>query len=126
MPLYLDTHVVVWLYQDGAARLSERGAQAIETAGTILVSPMVELELAYLREIGRVTPVPASILDTLARDLELVTCRLPFASVVGEAAKQTWTRDPFDRLIVAQAAHGGAPLLTADRNMLRNYPAAFW
>lgn len=126
MPLYLDTHAVVWLYQDGAARLSERGVLAIETADAILVSPMVELELAYLQEIGRVTHAPASILDTLTRDLELATCRLPFSSVVGEAARQTWTRDPFDRLIVAQAAHGAAPLLTADRNMLRHYPGAFW
>lgn len=126
MPLYLDTHVLVWLYQDGAARLTARGAEAIETADRLLFSPIVELELAYLSEIGRVSCAPAAILDSLRRDLELEACKLPFASVVGAALDQTWTRDPFDRMIVAQAAHGQAALLTADRNILDHYSPAFW
>lgn len=126
MALYLDTPVVVWLYQDGAARLTTRGAEAIDSADAILVSPIVELELAYLYEIGRVTCDPAVIMDTLRRDLELDACRLPFPSVVGVAVGQAWTRDPFDRLIVAQAAHGQSSLLTADRAMLQHYGQAFW
>jgi len=126
VPLYLDTHVLVWLYQDGAKRLTERGAAAIEAAGRLLISPIVELELAYLHEIARIKRTPADILDTLRRDLDLETCKLPFASVVGAALPQSWTRDPFDRLIVAQAAHGEAPLLTADRNIQDHYPFAFW
>lgn len=65
-------------------------------------------------------------MDVLRRDLDLETCKLALASVVGAALEQTWTRDPFDRLIVAQAAHGKASLLTADSNILSHYPAAFW
>lgn len=126
MPLYLDTHVLVWLYQDGATRLTPAGAQAIETTERLLISPMVELELTYLHEISRINCSAATILDTLRRDLDLEACKLPFASVVGAALPQTWTRDPFDRLIVAQAAHGHAPLLTADRNILGHYPGALW
>jgi PIN domain nuclease of toxin-antitoxin system len=126
VPLYLDTHVLVWLYQDGATRLSPRGAEAIECSEVLLVSPVIELELTYLHEIGRITCSATVILDSLRRDLELDTCRLPFASVVGAAIGQTWTRDPFDRLIVAQAAHGQVPLLTADANMREHYPPAFW
>lgn len=126
MPLYLDTHVLVWLYQDGAARLTPAGAQAIDTVPRLLMSPIVELELTYLREIGRIQVDAGAIMDVLRRDLDIETCKLAFASVVGAALDQTWTRDPFDRLIVAQAAHGKAPLLTADRNILNHYPAAFW
>lgn len=126
MPLYLDTHVLVWLHQDAAARLTPRGAAAIETAERLLISPIVELELTYLHEIGRITCPAATILDLLRRDLELETCKLPFASVVGASIGQTWTRDPFDRLIVAQAAHGQATLLTADRTILTHYSKALW
>jgi PIN domain nuclease of toxin-antitoxin system len=126
LALYLDTHVLVWLYQDGAARLTARGAEAVDTADALLVSPIVELELAYLKEIGRITSAPGTIMDALRRALELDACRLPFASIVGAAVGQVWTRDPFDRLIVAQAAHGQSPLLTADRAMLENYGQAFW
>ena len=126
MALYLDTHVLVWLYQDGPARLTAAGAQAIEAADRLLVSPIVELELAYLAEIGRITCPAATILDTLRREIDLEACKLPFAAVVGAAIDKTWTRDPFDRLIVAQAAHGNSPLLTADRNIQTHYPHAFW
>ena len=126
LPLYLDTHVLVWLYQDGASRLTPAGSQAIDATERLLISPIVELELAYLCEIGRINCEAATLLDILRRELDLETCKLPFASVVGAAVDQTWTRDPFDRLIVAQAAHGKAPLLTADRNILAHYTRAFW
>jgi PIN domain nuclease of toxin-antitoxin system len=39
---------------------------------------------------------------------------------------QTWTRDPFDRIIVAQARLRGAPLLTKDRTIQTHHAEAFW
>jgi PIN domain nuclease of toxin-antitoxin system len=126
MPLYLDTHVLVWLNQDGAARLTPSGAQAIETTERPLISPMAELELTYLHKISRINCSAAKIVDTLRRDLDREACKLPFASVVGAAIAQTRTRNPFDRPIIEQAAHGQSPLLSADRNFLALYSAAFW
>jgi PIN domain nuclease of toxin-antitoxin system len=38
----------------------------------------------------------------------------------------TWTRDPFDRMIAAQAVVADAPLLTADETILDNLPLATW
>lgn len=124
--LYLDTHILVWLYQDGAARLTPQGVRAIETAEQLLISPIVELELTYLHEISRINCPAAAILDSLRRDLGLATCPHPFAAVVGAALTLDWTRDPFDRLIVAHAAHRSAPLLTADQHIAKHYPAAVW
>lgn len=48
------------------------------------------------------------------------------ADVAGAAADLTWTRDPFDRLIAAQAIAANAPLVTADRTILANLPLATW
>ena len=124
--LYLDTHVLVWLYQDGSARLTPEGARAIEVAEQILVSPVVELELSYLHEISRITCPGQAILDDLRRAIGLETCKLPFAAVIGAALPLTWTRDPFDRLIVAQAGYRDAPLLTADTHVRAHYPQAMW
>lgn len=50
----------------------------------------------------------------------------PFQTIVAAAAKLTWTRDPFDRLICATARAAGAPLLTRDATIIANEPAAFW
>lgn len=124
--LYLDTHILVWLYQDGAARLTPLGARAINGAEQLLISPMVELELTYLYESSRINCSALTILDSLRRDIGLETCKQPFAAVVGEALTLDWTRDPFDRIIVAQAAHRAAPLLTADQNIREHYSAAIW
>lgn len=124
--LYLDTHILVWLYQDGAARLTASAVRAIEDAEQLLISPMVELELIYLHEIARINCNTSDILDSLRRDIGLETCKQPFAVVVGAALTLAWTRDPFDRIIVAQAAHRESPLLTADQNIRGHYSGAVW
>ena len=51
--IYLDTHVVLWLYALRGEGLSRRACQLIEESVTVLISPMVLLELAYLYEIDR-------------------------------------------------------------------------
>jgi PIN domain nuclease of toxin-antitoxin system len=39
---------------------------------------------------------------------------------------QSWTRDPFDRLIVANALANDAPLITKDEEIRRNYSRSIW
>jgi len=56
----------------------------------------------------------------------LGACDLPFDRVVSAALEQSWTRDPFHRLIVAQAAVRGAPLLTRDEQLRARYTKAAW
>ena len=124
--LYLDTHILVWLYQDGAARLTPQGMQSIEAAQQLLISPIVELEFTYLHEISRIKCSALTILDSLRRDIGLETCVQPFASIIGAALKLDWTRDPFDRIIVGQAAYRDSHLLTADQNIREKYSRAVW
>lgn len=123
--IHLDTHVVVWLYESAARRLSPR---AIELIGRerALISPMVCLELAYLHEIDRLRVTSDAILSSLAATLGLAIDECPFALVVEHAAQQTWTRDPFDRLIVGQALARAATLVTADGTIRAHCPAAVW
>lgn len=47
------------------------------------------------------------MLDALDSALGLTVCKAAFPAIIREAETQTWTRDPFDRLIVAQAAFIG-------------------
>jgi len=124
--IYLDTHVVAWLYASGAAALSPAAAAAIARADDVRVSPMVRLELQYLWEMGRVSEPAGSVLDALHAALGLTACSASFPAVVAEAERSAWTRDPFDRLIVAQAALSGAPLVTKDEAMHREYAGAIW
>ena len=63
--IYLDTHVVVWLYSGELFLFSEKACQLIEE-NELLISPLVLLELQYLFEIKRITVEPTVIFDSLA------------------------------------------------------------
>lgn len=123
--MYLDTHVVAWLFAGEHARLSAAGRRALEDHD-LLVSPAVLLELQFLFETRRTATAAAAVVQDLADRLGLGVCDLPFPGVAREALAHTWTRDPFDRLIVAQAAMRATPLLTKDRTIRRRYTPAFW
>ncbi len=90
-----------------------------------MVSPMVLFELQVIREIGRIQDSRDELMDYLRTSMGAVVCDLPWETVVRAAAAEQWTRDPFDRLIVANARARQSPLLTADRAILRNYADAF-
>ena len=124
--IYLDTHAVAWLYAGDKDLFPATILEVIGASDDIRISPMVRLELRYLYEIGRVSAPPAPVLDELASALGLVICETAFSAVVLEAEGHSWTRDPFDRLIVAQASLHGAPLVTKDMVIHEHYPEAVW
>lgn len=123
--IYLDTHVVVWLYSGLTDKFSAT-AQELINDNDAYISPIVRIELQYLFEIQRVVEAPDTIVTDLASRIGLRVCTRPFNNVVTQALTYTWTRDPFDRLIAAHASLNGHILVTKDGNMLRNYPHARW
>jgi len=122
---YLDAHVVAWLYAGATKLLSARARVAVER-DRLSISPMVLLELEFLREIGRLTVGAHAVVEELRGRIGLEVCDLDFARVVASARELTWTRDPFDRMIVGHAVAAGRGLLTKDRSIRRRFRAAFW
>jgi PIN domain nuclease of toxin-antitoxin system len=122
---YLDTHVLVWLHAGETKRLSPAAKEAIET-GDLLVSPAAVLELQFLKDIGRIAPEASRLVGDLSSAIGVRVCRLPFSTVVDHTLGKLWTRDPFDRLIVANAEANGAQLVTKDETILQNYKHALW
>ncbi len=125
MMIYLDTHVVIWLYLGDTTLFSPKAKKLIEE-NELTVSPIVLLELQYLHEIGRLLVDPGVLYENLASTIMLSICNLPFARIISESMTQTWTRDPFDRIITAHAIAGDAVLVTKDSTILQNYPKAEW
>lgn len=121
----LDTHVTLWLYTGETKRLSARALQEVERGG-LEVSPIVELEIAFLNEIGRVADTPGMILSALSSSIGLRVAQIGFAPLCSAAVGITWTRDPFDRMLAAHAVVAGLPLLTKDQTILENLDLAFW
>lgn len=123
--LHLDTHAVVWLHSGELEKFSPNAKRDLERFD-LVCSPIVQLELQYLLEIGRLTTPHQTILDDLRQDIGLQICSMPYLDVIKAACLESWTRDPFDRTIVAQARTNKEPLLTRDRKITEHYAAAFW
>ena len=123
--IYLDTHIVVWLY----AGLLDKFNQSVITTlneNEILISPIVRLELQYLFEIERVREPAHTIVSDMTDRIGLRICEKAFNSVVNQSIKLTWAQDPFDRLIVANAALTDNILISKDTNILEHYIHAKW
>lgn len=124
--LYLDTHIVVWLRQKELQKFSPKALEAIEQAGQLFISPMVELELKFLYEIGRISETSYNILGDLGAMIGLKIDDHSFSEVIQKAMLIDWTRDPFDRIIVAHAMSQERKLLTKDEKILNYFHDAVW
>lgn len=123
--VYLDTHVVIWLYSGATENLPDVSKALIESC-ELLICPMVILEVQYLKEIGRINCSSYEVIEELRAKVELQVDDLPFEIITRKAIEITWTRDPFDRLIAASSLARSYPLITKDTNLLEQFPLAIW
>jgi PIN domain nuclease of toxin-antitoxin system len=123
---YLDTHVVAWLLGEDSQKVSSSAREAISASSELCVSPMVRLELQFMHEIGRLAHPASVVLAEGSRQLGLRVDDRWFEHIAIRATGISWTRDPFDRLIVAHAMLDDAPLISKDRLIRKHYPKAVW
>jgi PIN domain nuclease of toxin-antitoxin system len=123
--IHLDTHVVIWLAERRESMLSATARRMLDRE-PIGVSAMVVLELATLHESGKLRNEPDRVIGILERNMDLTRSAASFVDVVAAARTLAWTRDPFDRLIVANAMADGVRLLTADEHILRHFRDGVW
>ena len=126
MHAYIDTQVAVRLATGDSKKISRIARAAIDRY-EILLSPMVRMELEYLFELGRCPRPSSRVLEFLERTCDVTVCPLPFDRVARAACHESWTRDAFDRFIVAHARCApDAYLITADETIRANYHRAVW
>ena len=123
--VYLDTHIVVWLYAGLTEKITEGARKAIEDCD-VLISQMVRLELQYLFEIGRIKQRPSMMIKSLSKSINLKVSDFPLSEIIDEALKIDWTRDVFDRLLVAEAKVKGAGFITADDDIRAKVKQTIW
>ncbi|WP_045730685.1 type II toxin-antitoxin system VapC family toxin [Pseudarthrobacter chlorophenolicus] len=116
MKLLLDTHTFLWAIAE-PRRLSTKARNAItKLDNQVFVSPVTAYELSYKHRLGRL-PAGAAIVASFGRQLaHLYASEIPLSASHSLAAGQLdWDhKDPFDRLLAAQAMVEGFSLVTAD------------
>ena len=115
-PYLLDTHVLVGALTE-PERLSRKSRNALESWDSKLVASAVSAhELSNKRRIGKITHLEGLFTGYEKHVLALVSDQIPItAQHALEAGRLAWNhRDPFDRLLAAQALVEGFTLVTAD------------
>ncbi|GAB3983584.1 type II toxin-antitoxin system VapC family toxin [Actinoallomurus acanthiterrae] len=116
MRLLLDTHVVLWWLID-APELADEVKDQIDTEPDVFVSAASIWELAIKQATGKLGPadIPEQVAACDLRELP-ITARHAMAA----GRLPSIHRDPFDRMLVAQAQSEGLTLVTHDA-MVQKY-----
>jgi PIN domain nuclease of toxin-antitoxin system len=119
----LDTHVFLWL-QTEPERLGDRMALVEDSATTLLLSAASSWEMAIKYALGRLPlpEPPARYVPTRMRAIGAEALPIEHPHALAVASLPPLHRDPFDRLLVAQATIAGVAILTADPAVAQ-YPA---
>jgi PIN domain nuclease of toxin-antitoxin system len=112
--LLLDTHVLIWWSIDDS-RLSKRARSLILEANEVLISAASAWEIATKVRLGKLewTPSAGNVGDYVrAQGFRPLPIQLEHAERAG--ALPGAHRDPFDRMLIAQALIEGVPIATTD------------
>jgi PIN domain nuclease of toxin-antitoxin system len=123
--LLLDTHLVLWWMNGEASRISKKALAALGSEGIDpLVSAVTVWEVAIKRGLGKLE-APGDLLPQLERaGVELLPISARHADLV--AALPLHHRDPFDRLLVAQATLECLALVSDDEALGRYDVEIVW
>ena len=113
MKILLDTHLLLWAAADELPPAAVRYIE--DQANTLLFSPASLWEIVIKRGLGRADFIvnPASLYSGLLsagyQELPIIGRHTLLLSTLPPLHK-----DPFDRILLAQAASEGIPFLTSD------------
>ncbi|RJG15778.1 type II toxin-antitoxin system VapC family toxin [Massilia cavernae] len=120
MRVLLDTHVYLWFVQD-EAKLRRPAFQLIQNADEVFVSSATIWEIAIKGALGKIQADVPALVQKLQRN-GFKELPVQMAHAVQVRTLPLFHRDPFDRMLVAQAMVGQLRLLTADRRLRRYSP----
>lgn len=119
MRILVDTHILLWWLSDDEALSADARSRIADPANDILVSAATAWEIAIKQSLGKLVFSGDLEKELLDQGFELVPVTFGHAAALADLPDHH--RDPFDRMLVAQARTENLQLLTVDQNILK-YP----
>ena len=115
MNLLLDTHVLLW-WLEGNPTISEKAKSTIADGNNLVfVSAAVIWEIRIKQALGKLK-IPSNFRRVLDRQpFEMLAITAEHAHAVGDLPSHH--RDPFDRMLIAQATVERLTMVTRDTNI---------
>lgn len=124
----LDTHTFLWLAAD-PEKLSSTVREIIEQgASELLLSAASAWEVALLWKLGRIElqDSPAVFIPAALQALTITPLPIGFEAAIAAATLPLIHRDPFDRILVAEAMKSGLTILSKDQTIPRYGATTLW
>jgi PIN domain nuclease of toxin-antitoxin system len=112
MRLLLDTHVVLW-WLDDSPELSGEVKDLLDTEPGVYVSAVTPWEIAIKQSLGKLEG-PEDLAERV-RDCQFTDLPVTAGHGVRAGRLPAHHRDPFDRILIAQAQIEGMTLVTRDK-----------
>jgi len=128
MNLILDTHVFLW-WVEGSERLSKTALKIIsDTKNTVHISAVVAWEIALKSQLGLLV-ITRSPREYIAEHV-VKSGFVPLAISLSHASRiselPALHKDPFDRLLIAQALHENYTLVSSDEVIKKYKVKIIW
>lgn len=127
MKLLLDTHAFIW-WDNEPEKLSRKALQACLNPDNVVALSLASVwELQIKMQVGKLTlrlPL-AEVLSSQQQNgitIELITME----DILGLSSLPMLHRDPFDRLLIAQATRGGFHLVSHDSQLSQYDTPIYW
>jgi PIN domain nuclease of toxin-antitoxin system len=127
MRILLDTHALIWWFRD-QKKLSKRALQLMkDSRNVVLVSAASGLEIAIKENIGKSSWLPFVVdMDRWIAEEGFFSEPITLEQSVRAGLLPLHHRDPFDRLLVAQAQSLNIPVLSIDPALDRYGVKRIW
>ena len=126
MTYLLDTHALIWFLENDP-QLPQTTRNQIETTPTIFVSIVSLWEIAIKTNIAKLTlSVPFNAIEANLIALGITQLPIAFADLEIYLSLPLHHRDPFDRLLIAQAINYSLTLISQDTPMDAFLIQRFW
>ncbi|MFE6763002.1 type II toxin-antitoxin system VapC family toxin [Streptomyces sp. NPDC057689] len=112
MKMLLDTHVVLW-WLDDSPELAEEVKHLLDTEPSVFVSAVTPWEISIKQSLGKLHG-PADLAERV-RDSQFTSLPITAGHGVRAGRLPEHHRDPFDRILIAQAQTEGMTILTRDK-----------
>ena len=128
MKILLDTHAFLW-WNEASPRLSKKALVLLsDPANTLLVSVVSAWELVLKTQTGkmRLSESPSVYVPTRMAHYAMESLPVTLTHALACESLPRHHRDPFDRLLIAQATIEGVPIVTADQEFRRYAIKVLW
>ncbi|KAB8033616.1 type II toxin-antitoxin system VapC family toxin [Fluviispira multicolorata] len=112
MKILLDTQIIIWILED-SDKLSKKARKILDNADEVFISSVSVWEMMIKMNLGKLD-IEIDDLKSIFKKTNFIELPLKFDHILSLNGLPDIHRDPFDRMLVAQALSEPLRLITAD------------